>query len=161
MFITSKRRFGICLSHYSTHECHGASNPRQRAFSLLAIWCQRPWVWILHSAEEDNLSPFDSNIACMCQSIEINNNKHILLQWRHMNVMAPPIPDNSTVFPIAYSGKGVTCCNRITFIYQRIYLTKSQQCWKLFYVMTTSWIIHEEVNGYASQWQPPHVIVKA
>ena len=49
----------------------------QRAFSLLSIWCLRPWVWILHSAEQDNLSPFDSNIACLCQIIEINNNKHI------------------------------------------------------------------------------------
>ena len=48
----------------------------QWAFSLLAIWCLRPWwVRILLSAEEDNLSPFDSNIACLCQSIEINNNK--------------------------------------------------------------------------------------
>ena len=46
----------------------------QRAFSLLAIWCLRPWwVRILHSAVEDNLSPFDSNIACLCQSIDINN----------------------------------------------------------------------------------------
>ena len=26
----------------------------------------------------DNLSPLDSNIACLCQNIEINNNKHIL-----------------------------------------------------------------------------------
>ena len=34
---------------------------------------------ILLSAEEDNLSPFDSNIACLCQSIEINNNKHIYI----------------------------------------------------------------------------------
>ena len=33
-------------------------------------------VRILHSAEEDNLSPFDSKIACLCQSIEINNNKY-------------------------------------------------------------------------------------
>ena len=33
------------------------------------------WVRILHSAEEDNLSPLDSKIACICQSIEINNNK--------------------------------------------------------------------------------------
>ena len=48
-----------------------------RAFSLLASWCLRPWwVRILPSAEEDNLSPFDSNIACLCQSIEINNNKY-------------------------------------------------------------------------------------
>ena len=53
----------------------------QWAFSLLAIRCLRPWVRILHSAEpeEDNLSPFDSNIACLCQSIEINNNKHICI----------------------------------------------------------------------------------
>ena len=42
---------------------------------LLAIRCLIPWwVRILHSAEEDNLSPFDSNIDCLCQSIEINNN---------------------------------------------------------------------------------------
>ena len=53
----------------------------QWAFSLLAIWCLRPWwVRILLSAEEDNLSPFDSNIACLCQSIEINNNKHVYRQ---------------------------------------------------------------------------------
>ena len=32
---------------------------------------------ILHSAEEHNLSPFDLNIACLCQSIEINNNMYI------------------------------------------------------------------------------------
>ena len=50
----------------------------QQAFSLLANRCLRPWVRILHSAEEDNLSPFDSNIACLCQSIEINNNKYII-----------------------------------------------------------------------------------
>ena len=24
-------------------------------------------------------SPFDSNIACLCQSIEINNNKHVCM----------------------------------------------------------------------------------
>ena len=35
------------------------------------------WVRILYSAEEDNLSPFDLKIACLCQSFEINNNKHI------------------------------------------------------------------------------------
>ena len=38
---------------------------------------ETPWVRILHSAEEDNLSPFDSKIACLCQSIEINNNKYV------------------------------------------------------------------------------------
>ena len=53
----------------------------QRAFSLLAIWCLRPWwVRILLSAEEDILSPFDSNIACLCQSIEISYNKHVYRQ---------------------------------------------------------------------------------
>ena len=26
------------------------------------------------------MSPFDSNIACLCQSIEINNNKHVYRQ---------------------------------------------------------------------------------
>ena len=41
---------------------------------------ETPWVRILLSAEEDNLSPFDSKIACLCQSIEINNNKYIYHQ---------------------------------------------------------------------------------
>ena len=50
-----------------------------RAFSLLAIWCLGPRVQILHSAEEHNLSPFDLNIACLCQSIAINNNKYIYI----------------------------------------------------------------------------------
>ena len=45
----------------------------QRAFSLLAIWRLGPRVQILFSAEEHNLSPFYLNIACLCQSIEINN----------------------------------------------------------------------------------------
>ena len=62
----------------------------QLVFSLLAIWCPRPWwVRILLSAEEDNLSPLDSNIACLCQSIEINNNKHVCtqFQWREAYVL--------------------------------------------------------------------------
>ena len=58
----------------------------QRAFSLLAIWCLGPRVQILHSAEEHNLSPFDSNIACLCQSIEINNDKRVC---RHGQVRMP------------------------------------------------------------------------
>ena len=37
-------------------------------------------VQILHSAEEHNLSPFDLNIACLCQSIEINNSKNVYRQ---------------------------------------------------------------------------------
>ena len=49
----------------------------RRAFSLLAIWCLGPRVQILNSAEEHNLSPFGLNIACLCQSIEINNNKYV------------------------------------------------------------------------------------
>ena len=52
----------------------------QRAFGLLAIWCLGPRVQILPSAEEHNLSPFDLNIACLCQSIEIYNNKYIYIQ---------------------------------------------------------------------------------
>ena len=53
-------------------------------------------VRILHSAEEDNLSPLDSKIACPCQSFEINNSKQILYKetltgvalWSHQ----PTIP---------------------------------------------------------------------
>ena len=52
----------------------------QRAFSLLAIWCLGSRVQILLSAEEHNLAPFDLNIACLCQSIEINNNKYVYRQ---------------------------------------------------------------------------------
>ena len=37
-------------------------------------------VQILHSAEDDNLSPFEFRIACLCQSIEINNNKYAYRQ---------------------------------------------------------------------------------
>ena len=50
----------------------------QRAFSLLAIWCLGSRVQILLSAEEHNMSPFDLNIACLCQSIE-NNNKYVCM----------------------------------------------------------------------------------
>ena len=54
------------------------------------------WVRILHSAAEDNLCPFDSKIAYLCQSIEINNNKHLCmlepgvkahLQWNQVSWM--------------------------------------------------------------------------
>ena len=41
---------------------------------------------ILHSAEGDNLSPVDSKIAGLRQSIEINNNKHV---YRHSQVRKP------------------------------------------------------------------------
>ena len=34
-------------------------------------------VQILHLAEEDNLSPFNLKIACLCQSIEINNKQYV------------------------------------------------------------------------------------
>ena len=52
----------------------------QRACSLLANWCLGSRLQILLSAEEHILSPFDLNIACLCQSIEINNNKHVYRQ---------------------------------------------------------------------------------
>ena len=42
---------------------------------------------ILHSAEEDNFSPFDSKIACLCQSIAIYNNKHIYV-WIYMYIIS-------------------------------------------------------------------------
>ena len=45
--------------------------------NFYTAWCLGPRVQILHSAEEHNLSPFDLNIACLCQSIEINNNKYV------------------------------------------------------------------------------------
>ena len=53
----------------------------QQAFSLLAILCLRPWVRILHAAEEDNLSPFHSNITCLCQTIQINPLRAKFFRW--------------------------------------------------------------------------------
>ena len=47
---------------------------------MLAIWCLGPRVQMLPSAEEHNLSPFDLNSACLCQSIEIKNNKYVYPQ---------------------------------------------------------------------------------
>ena len=41
---------------------------------------EKLWVLILHSAVEDNLFPFDSKIACLCQSIEINNKKYVCMR---------------------------------------------------------------------------------
>ena len=37
-------------------------------------------IQILHLAEEHNLSPIHLNIACLCQIIKINNNKHVYRQ---------------------------------------------------------------------------------
>ena len=67
----------------------------QRAFSLLAIWCLGPRVQILHSAEEHNLSPFDLNIACLCQSIEINNNIYIYI---YIYIDKPVVKDYTVVW---------------------------------------------------------------
>ena len=39
-------------------------------------------VRILHSTEEDKLTPFVSKLACLCQSIEINNSKHVSTFFR-------------------------------------------------------------------------------
>ena len=54
----------------------GLSTGIQSAGDLIS---ETLWVRIIHSAEENNLSPFDSNIACLCQSIESNNNKYVCM----------------------------------------------------------------------------------
>ena len=71
----------ICM-HASVHIwiCACMHVVRMHACFMLEIRFQRPWDRILHSAEEDNLSPFDSKIACLCQSIEIKNNTHVYRQ---------------------------------------------------------------------------------
>ena len=56
----------------------------QRAFSLLASWCLKSWVRILHSATENMFTPFDSKIACFCQRIDINNNKYRFIATTHI-----------------------------------------------------------------------------
>ena len=75
-FIGLSMPFVICMEIHTEI----VQKKKEETFSLLANRCLRSWVRILHSAEEDNLSPFDSNIACLCQSIEINNNKHVYRQ---------------------------------------------------------------------------------
>ena len=50
------------------------------AFGPLGSRFQRPWVRILHSAIEDNWSPFDSISFPYCQCININTNKHVYRQ---------------------------------------------------------------------------------
>ena len=45
-----------------------AQSVYQRTFSVPEILFQRPGVRILHTVEEDKLSPFDSKIVCLCQS---------------------------------------------------------------------------------------------
>ena len=79
------------LCTLATYFVHNATNQGcqdicARAFSLLELRFQRPWVRILHWAEEDNLSPFDSKIACLCQSIILNNNKDV---YRESQVRKP------------------------------------------------------------------------
>ena len=87
-----------------------AQSVYQRAFSLLAIWCLGPRAQILHSAEEHNLSPFDLNIACLCQSIEINN-KHVCMYVCLCVCM------NECMFVCIFS----VCYNNCVFIYRCIY----------------------------------------
>ena len=70
----------VVMVLFQMHKLLTAQSVCQRAFSLMAIWCLSLWVRNLHSAEEDNPSPFDLNIACLCQSIKINNNKHVYRQ---------------------------------------------------------------------------------
>ena len=53
------------------------SSIAQSVCQRFEIRFQRRWFRILHLAEEDNLSPFDSKTPCLCQSIEMNNNNHV------------------------------------------------------------------------------------
>ena len=49
----------------------------------------KPYAYLMGciaSAEEDNLSPLDQNNVCLCQSIDINNNKHV---YRQSQVQKP------------------------------------------------------------------------
>ena len=84
----------------------------QQAFCLLEIGFQGPWVRILHSTEEDNLSAFQSKIVCKCQSIHINNNKHVYSQnqvrepigsgveWTECSLIIEIYLQQSTIFPL-------------------------------------------------------------
>ena len=63
---------------------------------------ETPWVRILHSGEEGTLSPFDSNIVCLCQSIEINNTHTHKHTHTHIYIYAC-IVVNHFVFYVVYS----------------------------------------------------------
>ena len=53
----------------------------QRAFSLLDIRFLRPWFESCIQQRKTTCPHFDSKIACLCQSIEIDN-KHIYMRVR-------------------------------------------------------------------------------
>ena len=72
MFITWLKVFSLILNNSV-----GLWVGIQSAGDLMS---QTSKVRILHSAEEDKLSPFDSNIACLCQCNKINNNKYVYHQ---------------------------------------------------------------------------------
>ena len=64
------------------------------------------WVRILLSAEEDKLSPFDSKIACLCQSIEINNKYVYVYIYMHICIITSsaslPFYFHFIIFIISY-----------------------------------------------------------
>ena len=70
------------LTHWSyvllalTIKIFASSLIAQSAGDLLSQTLQ---LRILHSAKEDNLSPFDSKTACLRQRIKINNEQHVVL----------------------------------------------------------------------------------
>ena len=75
-----KHRGGLSNSGFFLAWSSIAQSVCQWVFSLLAIWCLRPWIPILHSPEGDTSSLFNSKSACLYQSIEINNSKHVYRQ---------------------------------------------------------------------------------
>ena len=54
--------------------------PWHLLYMCMYIFMYTSQLRIVHSVEEDNLSPFDWKIAGLCQSIENNNNKHVYRQ---------------------------------------------------------------------------------
>ena len=72
-------------AHYRTAPCHCLNQCWQIIMWFCGIQSARESVpetlgWLLHSAEEDNLSPFDSKNASLCQSIKINNSRRVYRQ---------------------------------------------------------------------------------
>ena len=81
---------------YSSYDrSYKAQSVCQRTFSLLSVpeTLHGFESCIQQRTEEDNLSPFDSKIACLCQSIEINN-KHVFLSCHF--ILTPIYPSNLT-----------------------------------------------------------------
>ena len=68
--------------------------------TVLTFFVQDVFLVNLHSAEEDDLSPFDSKIACLCQSIEINHSIQLVISLQTLLIFLCTASDCVTQYPV-------------------------------------------------------------